>query len=247
MRARSGTAYLDSLSSTLTVIGRLPVITVQPQNQVFNQGLASISLTADADNSTGVTWQWYKGNSGNTAYPLLGKTSPTLSITNPLPGNLAYWVRAINPYGSADSSTATITVNPTLYTDWLVQNGLPGSGTGMGAFNASPNQDGASNLMKYALGMKLSERFDTLHGPQMGSVNLGGGTYLTLKFVQSQTAQSVQLLVEESTNLSNWTTTAIESALSYDSGDGKRTHTFRHSQPMTSEVTGFLRLKATSN
>lgn len=246
MRATSGAAYVDSPAATVTVIGRPPVLTTQPQNQLLAQGTGSIYLTADVDNTTGITWQWYQGSSGSTAFPLSGKTSSTLSISSPLAGAYTYWVRATNPYGVADSRTATVTVSPVLYADWLVQNGLPSNGSGLGAFGASPNGDGVSNLLKYVLGMNAYERFDANHGPQIGTRNIGGSNYLTLKFVQSLTTQTAQLSVEESTSLSNWSATAIECGPSYDNGDGTMTRTFRHSQSMGSG-SGYLRLKASSN
>ena len=246
MRATSGAAYVDSRSATVTVIGRPPVLTTQPQNQLLAQGTGSISLTSGVDNSTGVTWQWYQGNSGSTAFPLSGKTSSTLSISSPLAGTYTYWVRATNPYGVADSRTATVIVNPVGYADWLVQNGLPSNGSGLGAFGATPNQDGVPNLLKYVLGMNANERFDPAHGPQTGIRNIGGSDYLTLRFIQSLTAQAAPLFVEESTNLRDWTATAIECGPSYDNGDGTMTRTFRHTQSMGSG-NGYLRLKASSN
>jgi|GEM_PF-3344977 len=90
MRATSGPAYVDSPAATVTVIGRPPVLTTQPQNQLLSQGTGGISLTAAVDDTTGVTWQWYQGNSGDTAYPLSGKTSSALSISNPLAGIFTY-------------------------------------------------------------------------------------------------------------------------------------------------------------
>ena|GEM_PF-6494560 len=128
-----------------------------------------------------------------------------------------------------------------------MQNGLPSNGIGLGAFGASPNQDGVPNLLKYVLGMKSDERFDATHGPQAGTRNIGGDVYLTLRFAQSLTAPAAQLFVEESTNLGDWTPTAIECGPSYDNGDGTKTRTFRHTQPMGSGLSGDLRLKASSN
>lgn len=247
MRATSGAVHVDSRSATVTVIGRPPVLTTQPQNQLLAQGIGDILLTASVNTTTNVTWQWYQGSSGGTAFPLSGQTSSTLSISNPLAGTFTYWVRATNPYGVADSRTAVVTVNPALYADWLVQNGLPSNGSGLGAFGASPNQDGVPNLLKFVLGLKSYERFDATHGPQIGTGNIGGNVYLTLRIVQSQTAQAVQLFVEESTNLGDWTPTAIECGPSYDNGDGTTTRTFRQTQPMGSAISGYLRLKASSN
>ena len=140
-----------------------------------------------------------------------------------------------------------MTVTPGAYSHWLVQNGLPPDGTGIGAPGASANQDGVANLLKYILGMRVTDRFDASNGPLAGFRNIGGNDYLTLEFVQSVTAQGVELVVEESTDLSAWSATPIECGPSYDNGDGTMTRTFRGSVPMDSGGGGYLRLKATSN
>ncbi len=247
MRATSGAEHVDSPSAAVTVIGRLPIFTTQPADKLITQGSGSFTLSAAVDNSTGVSWQWYQGASGNVSTPLSGGTGSSMSILNLLAGTHTYWVRATNPYGTADSRAAMITVTPVLYEDWLVQNGLPSDASGLGAYGAFPNQDGVANLLKYLLGMRVGDRFGAAHGPQVGRRNIGGNLYLTLQFVQSKSAQSAQLVVEESTNLQNWAASAIESGPSYDNGDGTMTRTFRMSQPMAPSGSGYLRLKATSN
>lgn len=247
MRATSGAGQVDSQTAAVTVIGRAPFFTTQPLDQLLPQGTENVSLSSGLDNGTGASWQWYQGTSGDTSVPLSGKTSSSLSIPSPLAGAYSYWVRTTNPYGIADSRTANVSVTPALYYDWLVQNGLPSDASGLGALGSSPNQDGVANLLKYALGMRANDRFDASHGPRSGTRNIGGNNYLTLGFIQAQGAQSVQLVVEESTNLGIWTLTAIECGPSYDNGDGTMTRTFRSSRPMSSEGSGYLRLKATSN
>ncbi len=247
MRATSGAEHVDSLTATVTVIGRPPFFTTQPLDKLLTQGTGSVSLSASLDYSTGATWHWYQGERGDTSVPLAGKTSSSMSISNPLAGSYSYWVRATNPYGTADSRTSSVIVTPANYSHWLVQNGLPSDGSGLGAPDVSLYQDGVANLLKFILGMRVTDRFDTMHGPHSGFRNIGGNDYLTLEFVQSLTAQGVALVVEESADLGGWSATPVECGPSYDNGDGTMTRTFRGSQPVTSGNSGYLRLKATAN
>lgn len=247
MRATSGADHVDSRTATVTVIGRPPVITTQPQDSQVAQGSASVSLSVGLDSSAGVTLQWYQGVSGDLSNPLSGKTGSSLSISNLPGGNHDYWVRASNSYGFADSRTARIAATAAQYEDWLVQNGLPSDASGLGARGASANQDGVPNLIKYALGMSPQDPFDTVNGPKTGTRVIGGNVYLTLTFAQSKTAQDVQVSVDEATNLTIWGQSAVESGPSYDNGDGKLIRTFRTTLPMNTGGAGFLRLKVTSN
>jgi hypothetical protein len=246
-RAFSGGDYLDTRTAVLTVIGRKPFIITQPLDRQFAQGSGDISLVAKLHDSNGASWQWYQGASGDTSTPLTGKTSSSLAISNPTAGSYSYWARATNPYGYTDSRSASIIVNPATFDHWLAQNSLPTDGTGIGAPGASPYQDGVPNLLKYAMGLDASERIGATHGLEMGNRSIGGDIYFTLEFIQSQTASGAQLVVEESADLTTWSSTAIECGPSYDNGDGTMTRTFRSSLPMKTTLTGYLRLKASSN
>jgi hypothetical protein len=247
MRASSGLEHVNSQTAKVTVIGQKPFFTTQPQDQLVQQGSGNVSLTSALDNSSGASLQWYQGISGDISVPLSGKTSSSLSISSPLAGTYSYWVRATNPYGIENSRTAVLSVTSALYSHWLVQNGLPSDGSGLGAPGASPNHDGVANLLKYALGMDVTDGFNASRGPQIGTLQIGTSNYLTLKFIHSKSAQSVQLFVEESTSLDTWTMSAIECGPSYDNGDGTMTRTFRASRSMSAERGGYLRLKVTSN
>jgi hypothetical protein len=58
-----------------------------------------------------LAYQWFIGTAGNTDSPIAGATAA--SYTTPaLSTTTRYWVRVSNPGGSANSVTATITVNP---------------------------------------------------------------------------------------------------------------------------------------
>jgi predicted extracellular nuclease len=87
-----------------------PSITTQPANQTINSG-ESANLTVVATGTTPLNYQWYQGNTGDTSTPVGSNsasfTTPTLTTTT------SYWVRVSNSVGTADSNTATVTVNTT--------------------------------------------------------------------------------------------------------------------------------------
>lgn len=104
-----------------------PSITTQPTSRSITSG-TSTTLTAAATGTTPLTYQWYAGTSGNTSTPVAGATGPSLTVT---PGTTtAYWVRVSNACGSANSSTATITVSA-----------APPAAAARGDFNGDGNPD----------------------------------------------------------------------------------------------------------
>ena len=84
-----------------------PTITTQPASQEVASGAsASLSVAASGDD---LTYQWYTGNSGDTASPVAGATNGTLT-TIALTASTSFWVQITNAGGTADSDTAVITV-----------------------------------------------------------------------------------------------------------------------------------------
>ncbi len=84
-----------------------PTITTQPASQEVQSGSAVVlSVVASGDD---LTYQWYTGNSGDTANPFAGATGSTLT-TGALTASTNYWAQVTNAGGSADSDTAVITV-----------------------------------------------------------------------------------------------------------------------------------------
>jgi len=86
-----------------------PSIVFQPQSQTIAPG-QSAGLVVGVIGSAPLTYQWYQGTSPNTANPVGGATD-AFFLTPPLAATTSYWVRATNTFGTADSSTATITVD----------------------------------------------------------------------------------------------------------------------------------------
>jgi len=84
-----------------------PAITTQPASQEVASGAsASLSVAASGDD---LTYQWYTGNSGDTASPVAGATTGTLT-TSTLTASTSFWVQITNAGGIADSDTAVITI-----------------------------------------------------------------------------------------------------------------------------------------
>lgn len=86
-----------------------PIITGQPGSSTISSGQA-VTLSVGASGTTPFTYQWYIGSSGNTSNPVSGGTGSTLRVTPST--TTSYWVRVSNTCGSANSNTATLTVNP---------------------------------------------------------------------------------------------------------------------------------------
>jgi hypothetical protein len=84
-----------------------PSITTQPTSQEVQSGMA-IVLTVAASGDD-LTYQWYTGNSGDTANPISGANNNTLT-TGALTASTNYWIEVTNTEGSVDSETAVITV-----------------------------------------------------------------------------------------------------------------------------------------
>ena len=84
-----------------------PSITTQPESQEIESGAsASLTIAASGDD---LSYQWYEGNSGDTASPITGATGSTFT-TSTLTASTNFWVQVSNPDGTADSDTAVITV-----------------------------------------------------------------------------------------------------------------------------------------
>ena len=84
-----------------------PSITTQPASQDVPSGTAVVLTVAASGDD--LSYQWFTGNSGDTATPVAGATSGTLT-TGALTASTNYWAQITNAGGSVDSDTAVITV-----------------------------------------------------------------------------------------------------------------------------------------
>lgn len=96
----TGAAYTPSACTP-------PSITTQPASQSITSGQTA-TLTVVATGTAPLSYQWYRGTSGNTSNPV-GTNSNTYT-TPALTSTTSYWVRVSNSCGQADSNTATVTV-----------------------------------------------------------------------------------------------------------------------------------------
>jgi hypothetical protein len=87
-----------------------PAVTSQPTSRTIASG-SSTTLSVAASGTAPLSYQWYIGTSGNTASPINGATSSSLTVSPT--STTSYWVRVSNSCGSANSSTATVTVTTT--------------------------------------------------------------------------------------------------------------------------------------
>ncbi|WP_221029082.1 chondroitinase-B domain-containing protein [Actomonas aquatica] len=69
------------------------------------------SITVTPEGTGPFTYQWYEGESGDTATPIAGATGATLDLTA-LDATTSVWLRVTNTAGSADTDTITITATP---------------------------------------------------------------------------------------------------------------------------------------
>jgi hypothetical protein len=125
----SGSATSTAVSVVVAGAAVAPSITGQPSGSTINSGTtATLSLTATG--TSPLSYQWYVGTSGNTSSPISGATAssyttPTLSSTT------SYWCRVTNAAGTADSTTATVTVNAAAPALVLTPTVTPSSGDGL--------------------------------------------------------------------------------------------------------------------
>jgi alpha-tubulin suppressor-like RCC1 family protein len=104
--ARAGVvAFSSGYQHSLIVEGR-PLILQQPLSHPVTTGLGSL-LSASAGSNVPVTWQWYRGLSGDTSSPIVGAVNAVYQIPA-LNESGHFWARATNPYGYTDTAAAFV-------------------------------------------------------------------------------------------------------------------------------------------
>lgn len=104
----------DSNVVTVTICTP-PSITTQPANAapMLAGGSKTLSVTATG---TGLTYQWYIGDSGTTTQPISGATSSSLTRSS-VSQSEKFWVKVTGTCGSVNSAAAWISVYPTITSD----------------------------------------------------------------------------------------------------------------------------------
>jgi hypothetical protein len=106
-RAANACGSVDSAPAVVTVTPAcVPPSLSGPASATIVSGDA-ITLSVAIAGTSPVT-QWYVGTTGDTSQPLVGQTTSNLTVTPSV--TTSYWARATNACGTADSATATVTV-----------------------------------------------------------------------------------------------------------------------------------------
>lgn len=84
-----------------------PVISGQPQSVSIINTSANLTVTASGD--APLQYQWFIGATGNTSQPIANATAALLTVQPAV--TTRYWARVTNSCGTANSETATVTVN----------------------------------------------------------------------------------------------------------------------------------------
>ena len=96
----------DEATATASVCTDPPVIQTQPED-VYVSPTSSADLRVRLASGGLCTYQWYRGESGDTSDPVPGATSPGMRATATTVA-VPFWVRVSNACGSVDSVTARI-------------------------------------------------------------------------------------------------------------------------------------------
>lgn len=85
-----------------------PIFTLQPTAALTLPPQRSVDLRVEAMGAGPVTYQWYRGEPGDTSNPVVGATSTSFRFTTS--ESVVYWVRATAGGTSANSAPARITL-----------------------------------------------------------------------------------------------------------------------------------------
>ena len=110
VRVTNSSATADSNTATVAVDLILPVIRTQPVGGTFQISQSSAIRISVSVIGSGLSYQWYFGNSGATTSPIAGATSSSYGTGTLSDGSYSYWVRITNSDGSIDSNQADILV-----------------------------------------------------------------------------------------------------------------------------------------
>ncbi len=136
--ATSDTAMVTVVNGDCTP----PAITAQPENQTISPGQNAL-LEVNATGTQPLTYQWYRGQSGDTTAPV--GTNSSSYLTPDLTETASYWVRITNQCGNATSSTATITVSGPVSDDG---DGVPASVEDNAPNAGDANRDGTPDRLQ---------------------------------------------------------------------------------------------------
>jgi hypothetical protein len=109
VRVTDGNACSSAMSSATAVTVNPTITAFGPLTQTVAKNGTPQTLTVTATGPT-LKYQWYKGTSGNTSQKA-SSTTNTFKPPTGSSGTFTYWVRVTSGTCTADSGTATVTVN----------------------------------------------------------------------------------------------------------------------------------------
>lgn len=118
LRAQGGPVFVTPPVSASAVVG------------------ASAALSVEATASGSLSYQWYRGESGDVSAPVWGATGPLL-VTPPLKATTRFWVRVSSVEAFADSPSAMIMVGETTF---LVAGAVGSNNSGQLGIGSSSNR-----------------------------------------------------------------------------------------------------------
>ena len=163
-------------------------------------------------------------------------------------GTFSASMTATNAAGTSNPATLAVTV-VTPYQAWASGyfTAAEMDNSAVSGPNATPANDGISNLLKYALG--LNPKVNGVASlPTPGTTSTGGKNYLTLTYTRLVAATDLTYTVEVSGDLATWTSGASSTAVvsTVNNTDGKtQTVVVRDLTAQTGTARRFLHLKVT--
>ena len=107
-----GSVNSRTVTVTATQTCNPPVITSASATPAAAQPGTPVTLAVDASGSS-LTFQWFRGASGDTSNPISGATASTFAETPAAAGTFLYWVKVSSGCGTATANSNTVTVTIT--------------------------------------------------------------------------------------------------------------------------------------
>jgi hypothetical protein len=106
----NGSGCSATSAATTVTVNAATSISVHPQSKTIPKN-TSTQLSVTASGTGTLTYQWYRGTSGNTSQPIAGATLSTYQTPTLSKGTYTYWVRVTGTCGFVNSNTATVVAN----------------------------------------------------------------------------------------------------------------------------------------
>lgn len=206
--------YYNTQINTTSAL-KAPSILTQPNGLALVEGSsAAIAIAAAGTPPPGYQWQRLPVGSGtwsnltDVAGTYAGTATATLTLSNADPAMSGDQFRCVAANGTlpnATSNAATLTVQ-TGYAAWVAS--YPGSPSAVGAPDATPQNDGIPNAVKYLCAVNPTVPMSAASRamlPLGGIVTVGGTPYLALTFRQNPHTPGLTLSTQTSPDLTTWT------------------------------------------